>query len=281
MDCSRRKDSAEEATLNIRYTLSNSKTIKKDMKSLSSSPALAEGSEAVCEAPKPAVFVGMGVQYLPANAGGAKATMPDYVSAKARVKVAPAALRTSAHFTSPDAYAPRVTYTPAAGSDRRSTTDSASAATDAQSTIRAPIPTSHAAAVAVAAPDTTSGEVVNVIMLGGQSVQLKGVVVKVRKASRTLAFLQLTVSHCGTEEGGVQPSASSSASARNEDGGELVQVQGVLEHQEGWRNVCADSGRRLCCGAVVSFWGQWDPARPKLPSVLVLGGTCGIYTYVY
>ena len=290
---SRRMDLAAEATMNIKYTLSNSNTItqgKKYMNSLSSSPALADGSEAVSEAPKPAVFVGMGVQYTPANAGGAKATMPDYVSAKARVKVTPAALRTSAHFTSHDAYAPRVTYTPAAGSDRRSTTDSTSAAADAQSTTRAPIPTTHAAAVAAAAPDTTLGEVG--ISLGGESVQLKGMVVKVRKASRTLAFLQLTVSHCGTEEGGVQPSASSSASAQNEDGGELVQVQGVLEHQEGWRNVCADGGRRLYIYIFIyhsiddapqhrrrpPFWPRREPsgARSQVPTMANHGTRLGV-----
>ena len=62
--------------------------------------------------------------------------------------------------------------------------------------------------------------------------------------------------------------------ARNQDPNEPDRVQAVLEHEEGWRRVCGDDGRRLCCGAVVSFWAEQeddDPAR-SMPSLLVRDG---------
>ena len=93
---------------------------------------------------------------------------------------------------------------------------------------------------------------------------LEGVVVKVRKAARTLAFLSVRV-----DTPGLAPGAAG-------DEGEARQqiVQAVLEHEAGWRWACGDDGRRLCCGAVLSLWGY--PERGTAPggvlSVVVRGG---------
>ena len=95
-----------------------------------------------------------------------------------------------------------------------------------------------------------------------ERVVLEGVVVSVRKASRTLAFLS------------VQADTLSMVTAGDADGPQSQVVQAVLEHEAGWRRVCGEDGPRVCCGAVLSLWGdreqEMGPGSPL--SVLVRGG---------
>ena len=89
--------------------------------------------------------------------------------------------------------------------------------------------------------------------------------VKVRKASRTLAFLTL-VPAAGSAAVPPPPAA----------GAEPARVQAVLEHGEGWRRVCGSDGKRICCGAVVSLRGEREPgedAAGPLRSLLVSAGS--------
>jgi hypothetical protein len=103
------------------------------------------------------------------------------------------------------------------------------------------------------------------------TVELEGVVMKVRKASRTLAFLCIKVNKLVL--GGNTSMSSSLAEAR--EGDEFVQA--VFEHEKGWRNVCGSDGRRICCGSVLSLSGAREgddapEADHKAISVLVRGG---------
>ena len=95
----------------------------------------------------------------------------------------------------------------------------------------------------------------------GESVVLEGVVVKVRKASRTLAFLSVRAETPGAAAGHL-----------GEDRSQVVQA--VLEHEAGWRWACGEDGRRVCCGAVLSLWGdlERDVSPGSAPSLLVRGG---------
>jgi hypothetical protein len=110
------------------------------------------------------------------------------------------------------------------------------------------------------------------------SVELEGVVMKVRKASRTLAFLCIKVNKLVL--GGNTSMSSSLAEAR--EGDEFVQA--VFEHEKGWRNVCGSDGRRICCGSVLSLSGEREgddapqEADQKAISVLVRGGYLKIIT---
>lgn len=53
-------------------------------------------------------------------------------------------------------------------------------------------------------------------------------------------------------------------------------MQAVLSSKEGWRSVFGSNGKRLCCGAVVSCWGEREASSSNvntIPSVVVCGGT--------
>ena len=100
------------------------------------------------------------------------------------------------------------------------------------------------------------------------SVELEGVVMKVRKASRTLAFLCIKVNKLVL--------GGNTSIAETREGDEFVQA--VFEHAEGWRNVCGRDGRRICCGSVLSLFGEREgddvpqEADQKAISVLVREG---------
>jgi hypothetical protein len=83
----------------------------------------------------------------------------------------------------------------------------------------------------------------------------------VRKASRTLAFLSVRAETPGAAAGHV-----------GEDRSQVVQA--VLEHEAGWRRACGEDGRRVCCGAVLSLWGdlERDVSPGSSLSLLVRGG---------
>jgi hypothetical protein len=99
------------------------------------------------------------------------------------------------------------------------------------------------------------------------SVELEGVVMKVRKASRTLAFRCIKVNKLVL--------GGNTSIAETREGDEFVQA--IFEHEEGWRNVCGSDGRRICCGSVLSLSGAREgddapEADHKAISVLVRGG---------
>jgi hypothetical protein len=123
----------------------------------------------------------------------------------------------------------------------------------------------------------------------GEHVHVIGVVVKVRKASRTLAFLSIDAHKLDVHDGcgELEMCETSNLAPQTKAHGEFPQVQAVLHsasQEEGWRSVFGSSGPRLCCGSVVSFWGKVEHVETKSPcaaskfsslrptSVLVHGG---------
>ena len=91
-------------------------------------------------------------------------------------------------------------------------------------------------------------------------LEIEGVVVKLRKASRTLAFLSIRPTglvlipvHDDVEDQVAEQQKTDAMTAAVET---MPSVQAVLEHESGWRQICGSDGRRICCGAVVSLWGR-------------------------
>ena len=109
------------------------------------------------------------------------------------------------------------------------------------------------------------------VMEEEKAVPFEGIVIKVRKASRSLAFLSLLASPI-TEI--VAVAAAGPGGEGEHSAGDFVQV--VLAHEEGWRRICS-GGERLCCGAAVCGTGILEAAnedegkatRISMPSIVV------------